>query len=248
MIVTIWGKNASGKSTVASNLACVFAKRGFRTALIGANRFYGSIQYFFDMEIKPEKSMRGMLSGDDSLSVGESFTECAAIKNLYIASLSDQDDCAGYRILRVDSVVRFINLVKNSFDLAIFDGDESIEDPLSMYSLTMSDRIVYVTRPSLKYAVFAKAYESIVTGLQVTDRISVLFIGEGQNHDYAAHMPFGLADRYHVLPLYKALENFQGTEQLIVLAKGIDRISSRYRETINNIADSINPKRSSNGI
>ena len=238
LLISVWGKNGSGKSTVASNLACAFARRGYRTALVGANRFYGSIQYFFNMEIHAGQSLRAVLTGEDRLTVSDYFVECASVNGLYIASLADRDDCAGYRKMRTDTVTRFINLVKKSFDVSVFDCDESVEDPLSMYSLTFAEKIIFVTRPSVQHVVFAKAYEPIVTGLQITEQIEVLFVGGNGYDDYSQYAPFGINERYHVLPWCKTIERGQCDEGLVVLGGGADRAAVRYRRVIYALADS----------
>ena len=243
LLISVWGKNGSGKSTTASNLACAYAKRGYKTALVGANRFYGSIQYFFNIVIRADQSLRAVLTGGDRLAIQDCFCACAANKNLFIASLSDGDDCAGYGKYRNDAVVRFINLVKKSFDICVFDCDESTEDPLSMYSLTLSDKILYVTRPAVQHAVFARAYEPIVAGLQIIDRIVVAFIGGGSYDDFAPYLPFGYNRRYYTLPLCKSIERAQGDAALIILSRGVERAAARYRRVVFGLADEYKPKK-----
>ena len=241
-LIAVWGKNGSGKSTVAANLACAFAKRGYKTALVGANRFYGSIQYMFNLEVRAEQSLRSILAGGDSLSIQGRFTECASVKNLYIASLADSDDCAGYRKLRTDMIVRFINLVKKSYPVTIIDCDESTEDPLSMYCLTLSESVVYVTRPLTLSAVFSKAYEPIVAGLQIGDRMKVVFNDNRAAGDAAAYIPFKHTKAYTVLPFCKSIERTQGTGSLpAMMQNGVNRDLSRYRKGIQGLADALLP-------
>ena len=244
MLISIWGKNGSGKSTAASNLACAFAKRGRKTALIGANRFYGSIQYYFNMEVRAEQSMRQMLTGGDSLSIQDYFIECPFEKNIHIASLADGDDCAGYRKIRVDLAVRFINLVKKNYPVVLIDCDESTEDPLSMYSLTLSDKIVYIARPSLQSVVFAKAYESIVTGLQIKEKIKPVYNGGGGSGavgagESALFAPFGIDGEHCNLPYCKEIEHARGGSAPLILSRGVNRAAGRYRREIFALADAL---------
>jgi hypothetical protein len=239
MMISVWGKNGSGKSTVTSNLACAFAKRGYKTAVIGANRFYGSIQYFFNVEVRDNQSIRVMLTGGDSLSIQDYFTECPFDKNIHIASLADGDDCAGYRKLRVDMTVRFLNLVKKNYPVVLADCDESIEDPLSMYSLTLSEQIMYVTRRSLQSVVFAKAYEPVISGLQIKEQIKTVYIGDGMFAHTDLFAPFGIADRYCTLPLWKEIEHPRGGLTPVMLARGDSRAAARYRKAIYALTDTL---------
>jgi len=248
-LISIWGKNGSGKSTVASNLACAFAKRGVKTALVGANRFYGSIQYCFNMEIQAENSLRTMLTGGDSLSVKELFKECPSVRNLFIASLADADDCAGYRKMRTDTVIRFIGLVQKSFPVVLIDCDESIEDPLSMYSLTRSDKIVYLTRPSLQSLVFAKAYEHIISGLQIKEQLIVVMVNDSATlgasgkaaGDAGMYAPFRGDGQYRILPFCGEIVRARGGPAPIMLSHSLSRASGAYRKEINQLAAALCP-------
>ncbi|MCL2058467.1 MAG: ParA family protein [Oscillospiraceae bacterium] len=237
-LISIWGKNGSGKSTVASNLACAFAKRGHKTALVGAKRFYSDIQYLFNMEIQAGQSLRTLLSGGDSLTLNEYFIQCPSEKNIYLASLADADDCAGYRKLRVDMAVRFLNLVKKQFSVVLMDCDESVEDPLSMYSLTFSDNIIYINRPSVQSVVFAKAYGSIVAGLQIMEQLMVVHIG-GDAADAALYAPFGVKGRHCALPYCKEIVQPRGGALPIMLSRGESRAAARYRREICALADGL---------
>jgi len=244
LTISVWGKNGSGKSTVASNLACVFAKKGMQTALVGANRFYGSIQYCFNMEVRAEQSLRAVLTGGDSLSVNEYFQECPAVRNLHIASLSDIDDCAGYRKMRVDAITRFISLTQKSFAVVLFDCDESTEDPFSMYCLTLSDSVIFVTRPTLQSAVFAKAYEPIVSGLRLNERLTTILINDnaaigGSASDNFLYVPFGGEGHCRVLPYCKEIGNSRGGLPPIILSHNVNRASARYRKEIHSLADAL---------
>jgi len=244
LTISFWGKNGSGKSTVASNLACVFAKKGMQTALIGANRFYGSIQYYFNMEVRAEQSLRALLTGGDSFSINEYFLECPTVKNLYIASLADSDDCAGYRKIRIDSILRFISLAQKSFSVILFDCDESTEDPFSMYGLTLSDNVIYVTRPTLQSAVFAKANEPIISGLQIAERLTTLLIGDSaaggrSADDSILYIPFGAESRCRILPYCNEIERARGSLPPIILSHSANRASARYRKEMHSLADAL---------
>ena len=242
MIFSIWGKNGSGKSTVASNLACAFSKRGYMTAIVGANRFYGAIQYYYNISISAEQSLRVLLSGDDSMSIQDYFIICPSDKNIHIASLADGEDCAGYRKLRVDMVVRFLNLVKNNYPIVLIDCDESIDDPLSMYSLTMSEKIVYVTRPTLQSVIFAKAYESIVSGLQVKEQMTVAYVAGAASsatisEDAGLYSPFGITKGYRFLPYCQEIESPSDTAAPIIYTRGRSRAAINYSKEIIALAD-----------
>ena len=46
-IITIWGANGSGKTTVAVNLAAALADRDYMVGIISSKLLYGELQSFF---------------------------------------------------------------------------------------------------------------------------------------------------------------------------------------------------------
>ena len=235
-LIAVWGKNGSGKSTVASNLACCLAKRGCSTAIIGANRFYGALQYMFGVELSEEQSIRNVLTGRNEMGIEPYFREYGLVKGLFIASLSNADDCIGYQKFSADKATRFLNLAKNHFHYTIVDCDESTEDPLSMLALTLADKVIYVTKPNIQHAVFASAYENLVAGLQITDKMEVLFNCNKGVADVDSYQPFHKAGRHSVLPFCKAFELTENLGKPFMTLKSVGRTAKKYKTSMEAIA------------
>ena len=189
-LIAVWGKNGTGKSTIAVNAAVCMAKNGFKTAVVGANRFYGSIQHYFGMSFSDEESLRRMLIRGNEIAIQPYFKEYELMNGLFLSSLSDADDCTGYRKFGGERSARFLNLVKRSFQCAIIDCEESIEDPISMLALTLSDRIIYCMKPNIQSVAFTTAHENLVEGLHIEKKITAVMNESRGMSDFSDFKPF----------------------------------------------------------
>ena len=238
VLIAIWGKNGSGKSTVASNLACVLAKRGNSTAIVGANRLYGSIQHFFGTDIPAERSLRHLLAGEESMNISQYFNECPSVKRLHIASLANSDDCLSYRNEKPDAVKRFLSVAKRSFSFTIADCDESPEDPLSMHCLAESDRIAYVTRLSVQCSAFSKACESLVLGLRIADKIDIVVnASDAQSSGgISGCRLFGIERKAFSLPYCKSAQLAACEGKPLEHSRALGRASGRFHAGMESLA------------
>ncbi|MDR1439386.1 MAG: P-loop NTPase [Clostridiales bacterium] len=235
MLISVWGKNGAGKSTISANVACWLARKGYRTALVGANRFYGEIQHYFGLELGPEQSLRNVLSENDSMDMRRYFAEYGPLKALSVASLSNADDVIGCQRMKPGTASRFLELAGKSFDHAIIDCDESTGDALSMLSLVMSDKVLYVTKPGVQFAVFAKACEGLVSGLHIGGRIRIVCNSDKGRQALSDCAAFGAKGGIFALPYCKDVESSENTGKPFILAKSACRHSGRYRRALGEI-------------
>ena len=61
-IITVWGANGSGKTTVAVNLAAALADRDMMVGIISSKLTYGELQSVFGKRIEPEKGIYKAIS------------------------------------------------------------------------------------------------------------------------------------------------------------------------------------------
>ena len=240
-IIAVWGKNGSGKSTIASNLACLLAKRGHKTAIVGANRLFGSIQHYFDADIPAERSIRHLLAGQESMNIAQYFVECGSVKNLYIASLANGDDFLGYRREMPDAVTRFLGIAKRSFSYTVCDCDESPDDALSMHSLAESSQIAFVTRLTVQCSAFSKACESLVHGLRIAGRMEIVVNAadaraQGVPSDFTL---FGVDRKAIILPYCKDAMLAACEGKPFALSRAVGRKAARYRKGLESLAGAL---------
>ena len=238
-LVAVWGKSGSGKSVLAVNLSCALAKRKLKVALIDAKRYYGSVQHYFGMTIGKDESLRSYFSDMMYSNIEKYFIECNSIKNLYISSQSNYDDCMGFIKHDREKVRRFFNLVRECFDLVIVDCDESIDDALSMLCLTDSDKVIYVTRPTIQFAAFSHGIENLAEGLNLLEKTQVVMNYDKRNEDVSIFAPFGKGVGYLVIPYCQTIEEMENSGKPIILSNSRDKSVKRYISKINELSDSL---------
>ena len=227
-MAAVWGKNGAGKSVLAVNLSCALVKKNYKVALIGANRYYGSIQHYFGMGIKKEESLRTYFYDMMYSKIENYFIECSSLKNLYLSSQSNYDDCMGFKKYDREGVGRFLNLARECFDYIIIDCDESMDDALSMLSLTNSDKVVYVTRPTVQFAAFSVGFESLVDGLNLKEKMRIVMNYDKRYSDVETYIPFGKNTDYVVLPYCQTIEKLENYGKPIILTNNRDKTVKRY--------------------
>ena len=91
-IIAITGKAGAGKSTILSNLACVYAHAAATVGVLSCDLRYASLPGVFGEldEIPPEKSS-GALFGKSTLK--DTFIEYKHVPNLFVSAPAPKESC-----------------------------------------------------------------------------------------------------------------------------------------------------------
>ena len=65
-VITVWGANGCGKTTVSANLAAVIADRNFMTCVISSKLIYGEMQSVFGKRVALDRGIYKAISGGGS--------------------------------------------------------------------------------------------------------------------------------------------------------------------------------------
>ena len=124
MIVSVFGKNGSGKSTVAIHLSQYLSMQNKFVGLISLERRYGSIQRSLGVTVLESRSILNALSQED---IKEYFTKYN--DSMYILSLADEDDITKYdaitKLTKDEKILLdFFKKINQLFDYVIIDLTE----------------------------------------------------------------------------------------------------------------------------
>ena len=137
-IITVWGANGSGKTTVAVNLASAIAERNLMVGVISSKLYYGEIQGFFGKRVEADKGLyRAISNGSKTRNM---FVETNN-PNLYFLSVQNGFDGMLLTATTGDSIQELLKDASIRFDYIIIDGDEELNNPISSVGLTMSDTV-----------------------------------------------------------------------------------------------------------
>lgn len=130
-----------GKSFIAANLACAFANSGSRVLLVDCDIRKGRQHRIFSSHNK--KGLSNLLL-DDVRNVYSEYVNETAIKNLSVI-YKGMTPPNPSELLNSDKNKQLISILKDDFDVVIFDGAPIVGIPDSLIMSTLVDGVIVVT-------------------------------------------------------------------------------------------------------
>jgi CO dehydrogenase nickel-insertion accessory protein CooC1 len=161
-IITITGKAGAGKSTVLSNLACVYAHSDATVGVLNCDMRYASLPNIFGelSEIPSEKSL-GTLFGKSSLK--DTFAEYKHIPNLFISAPAPKEPCFSYEPPDEKGIVNFLGLLENTYDYTIIEAGEIMLNHFSAQACIKADVLINVIEASLQGVAWEQSCYEMLT-------------------------------------------------------------------------------------
>lgn len=148
-IIAITGKAGAGKSTVLSNLACLYASADTSVGVLSCDLRYSSFPCIFaGMDEIPAQKSLGMLFGSKDLK--DTFIEYKHVPNLFISAPASQESCFSYEPPDEEGITNFLELLKSTFDYTIIEAGEVLFNQLSAMSCREADVSVNLVDASLQ--------------------------------------------------------------------------------------------------
>lgn len=235
-IITVWGKDNSGKTTFAVNLGCALAKRDKLVGLISSNLIYGDLQVYFGQNITTEKGLFHAIN-DDNPNVGEKFLEAEESRNLFFLSIPNHYTGLLCDSISLQNVDRLISASSLLFDILIIDGSGDLTNPISGVGLWMAEKVYTLYKPSASAPMWQKGVEDFVRELHVADK--QINIVQSPNGEFDDKVFKGLLDiplKYE-LPFVKCAGELENAGTPIYLYN--DRACKRYSTVLNKISNDI---------
>ena len=162
MIISVFGKNGAGKTTISTHLAKYLSDNNNFVGIISLEMRYGSLQRSIGVKVSQEKSIINALTQSD---IKDYFTRYS--DNIYICTLSDADDItkydAIYNIAKDEKIIsEFFNKIKEAFDYVIIDLTEMVIDNFTYFSIKNSDKLINVTESRPESIAFANSHKDIL--------------------------------------------------------------------------------------
>jgi MinD-like ATPase involved in chromosome partitioning or flagellar assembly len=148
-IIAITGKAGAGKSTVLSNLACLYAHTNATVGILSCDLRYASLPYIFGGldEIPSDKTL-GMLFGRADLK--DTFIEYKHVPNLFISAPAPKESCMAYEPPDEAGILKFFEMLSSAFDITIIEAGEVRFNQLAGLACCKADIIINVVEASLQ--------------------------------------------------------------------------------------------------
>lgn len=148
-IIAITGKAGVGKSTVLSNLACLYAHSKATVGVLSCDLRYSSLPHIFGGldEIPAEKSL-GMLFGRTDLK--DTFIEYKHVPNLFVSAPAPMESCLAYEPPDEAGILKFLNMLSSAFDFTIIEAGEVKFNQFAGLACHDADILINVVEASLQ--------------------------------------------------------------------------------------------------
>lgn len=166
MIIAIIGKDGSGKSTFAANLAASLAAKGKSTLLVNADFAVGNAQLFFRELVEEEKDYRKLIyeSSNNKEDIDFYITEVGKQKNLFLLTIASLNSIVPTAPVMLDPVENTFNKAKSMFEHIIIDTADILQ-PISLYAIAAADIVLQVLPQTISGAKWAIAHNDLITSL-----------------------------------------------------------------------------------
>ena len=171
MVISVFGKDGSGKTTIATHLAKVLSDKNKFVGIVSLEMRYGSIQRSLGINISEDKSIINALTQSDIRNYATRYTD-----NIYVFSLSDTDDITKYDALQniakdENILLGFLKKLNESFDYVVVDLTEMVIDSLTYFMIKNSDKLVNIFESRAEGIAFEESHKHILHSLINKDNI-----------------------------------------------------------------------------
>lgn len=167
LIISVFGKDGAGKTTIATHLAKKYSGNNYFTGVISTETRYGSLQRVLGVEVTEKQSLLQAILDPNQAS--KCFTKVN--DNMYVLSMADITTIKDYDTATAllgnqnkqteeqnKRVEKFIDNVKDVFDILIIDCTDRITDVLTYTFLSKSDKIINVIQSNLDGVAYETAH------------------------------------------------------------------------------------------
>ena len=183
-IITVWGANSCGKTTVSANLAAAIADRNFMTCVISSKLIYGEMQSVFGKRVEQDRGIYKAISGGGTRNMFEATDN----PNLFFLSPPNFFDAMLLTAVSADSIKELIEDCAIRFDYIIIDGSEELNNPISSIGLTMSNKIIRVYKVCAKDCIWHNAVENLTSLLHIRNKTINVINGYDKTCDKMAFL------------------------------------------------------------
>lgn len=167
LIISVFGKDGAGKTTLATHLAKYYSGNNYFVGIISTETRYGSLQRVLGVEVTEKQSLLQAILDPNQAS--KCFTKVN--DNMYVLSMADITTIKDYDTATAllgnqnkqseeqnKRVEKFIDNVKDVFDILIIDCTDRITDVLTYTFLSKSDKIINIIQSNLDGVAYETAH------------------------------------------------------------------------------------------
>lgn len=173
MRIAIWGRDGTGKSTLADALGLLFVKQGV-TTIIDTNLTQPTLPIRINgRRIDADASLGKAISGIGIDDAAKYLHQSSHNKRLFYAGLTDHDEYLSYELGldAADAAREFVELCAALADTVIFDLSGQRTDPFVPAALSCADRIIVPITPDVQGVCWFNAVKPFLEAMNASGRV-----------------------------------------------------------------------------
>jgi hypothetical protein len=213
MLIAVWGRDGTGKSTLCDVLGSLFSKQGI-TAVINTDLTQPTLParvngVNFDAATSLGKALYGIGTGEASRYLHQHPKQ----KSLFYAGLTDRDEFMSYEIgLEADEAAQyFVGQCGGLADTVILDLSGQRTDPFVPCALTHADKVIVLFTPDVQGVCWFNAVKPLLHSMNAQDRVLSMAAMASRQCDLSA-VEKAAGTRFSVsLPLVREFHRMRDT-------------------------------------
>jgi MinD-like ATPase involved in chromosome partitioning or flagellar assembly len=188
MIIAVWGRDGTGKSTLCDTLGALLAKQGV-TAVIDTDLTQPTLPARvngrrFDADTSLGKAISGIGTGN----AAPYLHQHPKNKNLFYAGLTDRDEYLSYELgLEADDAAQdFVEQCAELSDTVILDLSGQRSDPFLPCALVHADKVIVLITPDVQGVCWFNSVKQLLTTMNAQGRVLPAAAMTDRRHELSA--------------------------------------------------------------
>jgi len=185
MVFAIWGRDGTGKSTLADALGRTFCKQGI-TAIIDTDLTQPTLPARINgKKLGAEASLGKAISGMSADDAARYLHQHPKVKRLFYAGLIAQDEYLSYELgLDATEAARdFVDRCAALADTVILDLSGQRTDPFVPIALSVADKIIIPITPNVQGVCWFNAVKPFLEAMNASGRVLPVVAMADRQHD-----------------------------------------------------------------
>lgn len=185
MLISIWGRDGCGKSTLADYIGQYLSKKDI-TVLIDTDLTQPTLPMRLPgLSFRKDSSLGKAIAGTGTTEIRPYLFHHLRQEGLFIAGLTYGDDCMSYELgLETEATARlFVKNCQEQFDQVILDCSGQRTDPFLPAALQLSDKIILMLMPEPQGILWWQSAKPLLEKLNVMDKIELIMSPIQPHHE-----------------------------------------------------------------
>ncbi len=187
MVITVWGRDGIGKSTLCDTLGKLFAKKGV-TVIINTDLTQPTLPMRLNGVKVGAAASLGKAIGIGAMDAAPYLHQHPKMKTLFYAGLSDHDEYLSYELgLEADNAAQdFVELCEELADTVILDLSGQRNDPFLPGALIHSYKVIALFTPDVQGICWFNSVKPLIGTMNAQERILPVAAMIDRHHDLSA--------------------------------------------------------------